>query len=185
MDVPLRSSMARRFSLLALAALAAAAGSPAEPNDALPAVGAPSLAVPFFVDRKIGDGMRGSLEEAVRRLSDSRCQDVLGDFTDGRGHTLEANLRATGQTLPAYLGYVLFYDGSTTEACESERVLAWTSPGSRAVHVCWNQFSYWQRANPGYAANIVIHETLHTLGLGEGPPTSGAITAKVIERCGM
>ena len=63
-------------------------------------------------------------------------------------------------------------------------MLAWTSPGSRAVHVCWSQFSYWQRANPGYTATIVIHETLHTLGLGEGPPTSGAITAKVIARCG-
>jgi len=183
-DVPRERSIATRSGLLALAVLAAAAGSLAEPNDALPAVGAPSLTVPFFVDRKLGDGMRGSLEEAARRLSDSRCQDVLGDFTDGRGRTLEANLRETGQTLPAYLGYVLFYDGSTTEPCESERVLAWTNPGSRAVHVCWNQFSYWQRANVGYTATIVIHETLHTLGLGEGPPTSGAITAKVIARCG-
>ncbi len=79
---------------------------------------------------------------------------------------------------------MLFYDGSATEPCESERVLAWTSPGSRAVHVCWSQFSYWQRQNLGYTATIVIHETLHTLGLGERPPTSGAITAKVIERCG-
>ena len=183
MDVPRERSIATRSGLLALAMLAAAAGSLAEPIDALPAVGAPSIAVPFFVDRKLGDGMRGSLEEAARRLSDSGCQDVLGDFTDVRGRKLEANLRDTGQTLPAYLGYVLFY-GSTTEPCESERVLAWTTPGSRAVHVCWSQFSYWQRANPGYTATIVIHETLHTLGLGEGPPTSGAITAKVIARCG-
>lgn len=184
MHVPRERSIATRSWLLALVVLAAAAGSHAETRDALPAVGTPTLAVPFFVDRRIGDGMRGALEEAVHRLSDSRCQDVLGDFTDGRGRTLEANLRATGQTLPAYLGYVLFYDGSTTEPCESERVLAWTSPGSRAVHVCWSQFSYWQRANLGYTATIVIHETLHTLGLGERPPTSGAITAKVIERCG-
>jgi hypothetical protein len=169
-DVPRERSIATRSGLLALAVLAAAAGSLAEPNDALPAVGAPSLTVPFFVDRKLGDGMRTSLEEAVRRLSDSRCQDVLGDFTDGRGRTLEANLRETGQTLPAYLGYVRFYDGSTTEPCESERVLAWTSPGSRAVHVCWSQFSYWQRANPGYTATIVIHETLHT-PVSASPPT--------------
>ena len=124
MDVPRERSIATRSGLLALALLAAAAGSLAEPNEALPAVGAPSLTIPFFVDRKLGDGMRGSLEEAARRLSDSRCQDVLGDFTDGRGRTLEANLRETGQSLPAYLGYVLFYDGSTTEACESERAPA-------------------------------------------------------------
>ena len=65
MDVPRGRSVASRSWLFALAVLAAAAGSLAEPNDALPAVGAPSLTVPFFVDRKLGDGMRGSLEEAA------------------------------------------------------------------------------------------------------------------------
>jgi hypothetical protein len=29
---------------------------------------------------------------------------------------------------------------------------------------------------------IVIHEFLHTLGLGENPPTSAAITAQVLAR---
>lgn len=183
METPRQGSVARMRRLLVLAALAAAAESFAEPN-ALPAAGAAPLSISFFIDPKLGDGLRGSLEEAARRISDSRCQEVLGDFTDGHGRTLDAALRGIGQSLPAYLGLVLFYDGSTTEPCESERVLAWTSPGSRAVHVCWSQFSYWQRANPGYTANIVIHETLHTLGLGESPPTPGAITEKVIERCG-
>jgi hypothetical protein len=63
-------------------------------------------------------------------------------------------------------------------------VLAWTSPGSRAVLVCSRQFATWQRANVGYTANIVIHEALHTLGLGERPPTPAQITARVTERCG-
>jgi hypothetical protein len=31
---------------------------------------------------------------------------------------------------------------------------------------------------------IVIHEFLHTLGLGENPPTSQAITQRVAIRCG-
>ena len=31
---------------------------------------------------------------------------------------------------------------------------------------------------------IVIHEFLHTLGLGENPPTSEAITAQIALRCG-
>jgi hypothetical protein len=31
---------------------------------------------------------------------------------------------------------------------------------------------------------ILIHEFLHTLGLGENPPTSDAITARVSIRCG-
>jgi hypothetical protein len=178
-----RPAAAARWILVA-AGLAAAAAAAARSESPLPPAGVQPFAIPFFIDAKLGDGIRGALVEAARRLSTSRCQDLLGDFTDERGLTLAANLQATGQTLPAYLGYVLFYDGSATEPCRAERVLAWTSPGSRAVHVCPAQFSYWQRANPGYAATIVIHETLHTLGLGERPPTSGEITAKVIERCG-
>jgi hypothetical protein len=183
-SLPRRSAGACRLLAFAAAAYLLCSPAIAESANPLPAAVAPSLAIPFFVDLKLGNGMRESLDEAARRLSDSRCQEVLTDFSDGSGRRLDENLRAIGQTLPSYLGYVLFYDGSPTEPCESGRVLAWTSPGSRAVHVCWSQFSYWQRANPGYTANIVIHETLHTLGLGESPPTPGAITEKVIERCG-
>lgn len=186
MDASLPRGSASGCRLLALAAAACLLASPAiaDSTTSLPAAVAPSLASPFFVDLKLGNGIQESLDEAARRLSDSRCQQILTDFSDGSGRRLDENLRAIGQTLPSYLGFVLFYDGSSTERCESERVLAWTSPGSRAVHVCWSQFSYWQRANPGYTANIVIHETLHTLGLGESPPAPGAITERVIARCG-
>lgn len=186
MDAPTRGPAGTVRRLLALALLAHAAGQPAaaESTNSLPAAGASTLAIPFFVDRKLGDGMQESLEAAARKLTDSRCQELLTDFADGSGRTLDARLREIGQTMPGYLGLVLFYDGSKTEPCESERVLAWTSPGERAVRVCWNQFSHWQRSDPSYTANIVIHETLHTLGLRESPPTPGAITAKVIERCG-
>ena len=30
----------------------------------------------------------------------------------------------------------------------------------------------------------IIHEMLHSLGLGENPPESVAITAQVLKRCG-
>jgi len=170
---------------LALAAITtvvvAAAASGATPS--LPEPGASVLAIPFFVDRKLGGTLRDSLEEAARRLSVERCQEVLSDFTDGAGHRLDENLAATGKSMPDYLGLVLFYDGSGTEPCENERVLAWTKPGSRAVLVC-ESFFRWQRADAGYAANIVIHETLHTLGLRESPPSPGEITKRVAERCG-
>jgi len=177
-----RRGLRAAAGLAVVAALAAPLA--AETGTSLPASGAPTLGIPFFVDRRLGAGLNDSLEEAARRLSDSRCQEVLADFADGSGRRLDENLHAIGQSMPAYLGLVLFYDGTATEPCENERVLAWTSPGSRAVHVCWSQFAYWQRANPGYAATIIIHEALHTLGLRESPPTPGAITAKVMERCG-
>jgi hypothetical protein len=31
----------------------------------------------------------------------------------------------------------------------------------------------------------VIHETLHTLGLGENPPSSAEIDSAVARRCGL
>lgn len=172
----------RALVLAASAALAASAIS-AETATVLLEPAASVLAIPFFVDRNLSGGIRVSLTEAARRLTDERCQGVLADFRDGAGRRLDENLAAIGQSMPGYLGLVLFYDGSRTEACENERVMAWTHPGARAVHVCASFFR-WQRAEPGYAANIVIHEALHTLGLGERPPTPAAITDRVAERCG-
>jgi hypothetical protein len=37
--------------------------------------------------------------------------------------------------------------------------------------------------NEAVAEATVIHEALHTLGLGENPPTSREITAGVLKRC--
>jgi hypothetical protein len=37
--------------------------------------------------------------------------------------------------------------------------------------------------DPAGVEMIVIHELLHVLGLGENPPTSEAITARVVARC--
>jgi hypothetical protein len=142
------------------------------------------MTVSFFIDRKLPKQMRPSIEEAFRRVSDSRCQAILNDFRDPKGRTLELNLAATGQGLPAYLGWVIFYDGRSTRPCEDRRTLAWTNPGSRAVLVCWDQFAINQRTNLGYTANTIIHETLHTLGLGETPPDPREITARVAQRCG-
>jgi len=175
----------RIFAALGLlAALAQTPAAGAEETNLPPSAPLALASISFFVDRHLGLELEDTLEDAARRLSDSRCQEILNDFADGAGRPLAENLRAIGQSLPGYLGLVLFYDGTSTEPCDAERVLAWTKPGQRAVHVCRDRFVHWQRANPGYAADIVIHETLHTLGLRESPPSPGAITAKVIERCG-
>jgi hypothetical protein len=172
-------------TLLAFAVLAVSATPPAAAEEAnLLAPSTPLAPISFFVDRKLGASLAETLADAARRLSDSRCQEILKDFTDGRGRPLTESLRAIGQSLPGYLGLVLFYDGTGSEPCAGERTLAWTTPGHRAVHVCRERFAYWSRTSPGYAADIVIHEALHTLGLRESPPSPGAITAKVIERCG-
>ena len=179
---PQRGVTALRCAL-ALLALSAAAASTAESSLSPPAAIQP-FAIPFSIDRRFARDLRPSLEEAARKLGDGRCQEILTDFSDPSGRRLDVGLAATGQSVPSYLGYVLFYDGRGTHACADHQVLAWTTPGSRAVFICWDQFAERQRANNGYAANILIHETLHTLGLGENPPDARQITAQVIARCG-
>ena len=39
------------------------------------------------------------------------------------------------------------------------------------------------RRNRAWAVATLIHEALHTLGLGENPPSSTEITERVLRRC--
>ena len=61
--------------------------------------------------------------------------------------------------------------------------MALTTPGSRVVRVCGRRFWEAQARNPERAELVVLHEALHTLGLGENPPDSLEITRRVGARC--
>jgi hypothetical protein len=61
--------------------------------------------------------------------------------------------------------------------------LAFTTPGSRVVRVCGDELMRPSR-HPDDIVAMVIHETLHTLGLPENPPSSVEITRRVLARCG-
>lgn len=159
----------RRLTLRGILVLLAL-GAP-QPSDARP-------------DRVIAGRLRPALLEAARKLTDGGCRQILADFSDSSGRRLDERLAATGQELPAYLESVFYFDGRGSQPCADRQVLAWTTPGSRAVSICWDQFGAFQRGRTGDAANLLIHEALHTLGLGEGPPDSREITARVQERCG-
>jgi len=130
---------------------------------------------------------RGALlrvaRRALQRLESEECRRVYSDFADGQGRTLQANLDALGQTPSGYLRMILFADGSRKDRCQKEPVLAVTSAGSRVVYLCAERFERGARQNPTHAAATLIHETLHTLGLGENPPTSNQITDGVLARC--
>jgi hypothetical protein len=125
---------------------------------------------------RVLDGARG-------RLSDPRCQRVLDDFKDGAGRPLRARLEETGRTPEDYLGLIVFYDGRTHPRCGEVGIFAATSVGSRAVFVCPGELEMQARINPRVAEATLIHEALHTLGLGENPPLSREITAQVLRRC--
>lgn len=127
--------------------------------------------------------MRQVVERASRRLRTAECQRLFSEFNDEAGQPLQARLDALGFTGETYLNAVVFRDGSGSATCAEGKVLAFTSPGSRVVRVCAGPLFQTLAYDPGRVEVTVIHETLHTLGLGENPPTSREITASVRQRC--
>jgi hypothetical protein len=51
------------------------------------------------------------------------------------------------------------------------------------VRVCAGELKRLNPQQPEYVVATLIHEILHTLGLGENPPSSREITARVLSRC--
>lgn len=133
------------------------------------------------------DAVQRAAEGAHRRLKEHTCRLVLSDFVDASGRSLQQNLDQLGLTAADYLSFVILVDAvdrettKTASPCRNPGTLAFTTPGSRVVNVCTPQFSASKRA---IAENALIHEMLHTLGLGENPPSSSEITQRVRKRCG-
>jgi hypothetical protein len=120
---------------------------------------------------------------AHRRLQQPACRELFAEFSDAAGRTLQENLDAMGESAATYPSLILFADGTGRSRCRERDVFAFTTPGSRVVHVCGRQLKGLAERSPVRAQAIVIHEVLHTLGLGENPPSSTEITARVLARC--
>jgi hypothetical protein len=124
-----------------------------------------------------------SLDRARGRLEQPQCQRVFSEFHDPSGRPLQDALDRVGRSGSDHLGTLLFYDGGGQARCRGTRTLAFTWPGSQIVFVCPQQFVEAARRDPILADAALIHESLHSLGLGENPPSSSDITARVIARC--
>lgn len=135
---------------------------------------------PTFIERSVAEAVRG----ASVKLESARCRAVFSDFRDGRGRTLAEVLADLGESPESYLHLITFYEGSGLSWCADHDALAKTMIGSRAVFICGARFEEERRRVPGLAAAVIIHEELHSLGLGENPPTSTEITFAVLARCG-
>ena len=121
---------------------------------------------------------------AARRLDRPACRRVFAEFRDAAGAPLQDRLDSLGMGPADYLSLVVFADGSARRTCRRDDVLAVTAPGSRVVYVCGRVFNEAAVRKASRAEIAVIHEALHTLGLGENPPDSLEITRRVAERCG-
>jgi hypothetical protein len=121
---------------------------------------------------------------AEEKLASPQCREIFQDFRDGVGRPLERTLLETGREPEGLLRGLEFADGSASLACRNRPTLAWTHPGGRTIYLCSMEFADAARSNPRFAANLLIHEGLHSLGLGENPPSSTAITEHVARKCG-
>jgi hypothetical protein len=120
---------------------------------------------------------------AVEKLEHPDCARVLSDFRDGSGRTLREGLEALGETPTSYLARITFHEALDSRSCRNHAVLAFSIVGNRDVYVCSPQFWETYRSNPVHVEAIVIHEMMHTLGLGENPPSATQINEQVLRRC--
>jgi len=138
----------------------------------------------IFVGDQAGRVVLWALDGAARRLSAPGCQRVFDDFTDETGRSLAADLADTGHAAAGALASLYFADARDSAQCRTnEAVAAFTAPRSRVVQICPTPFVH-LALKPGAGDVLIIHEFLHTLGLGENPPASGEITNVVRQRCG-
>jgi hypothetical protein len=126
---------------------------------------------------------RFAILRAREALANPECQRIFLDFQDSSGRALQDRLDALGSNGQRYLDSMLFYDVPEHPACGHPRILAMTTPGSRVVLFCGPKFSNLIRREPSSLWIAVLHEELHSLGLGENPPTSQEISRHVAERC--
>jgi hypothetical protein len=126
--------------------------------------------------------VRRALDDASRVLSESRCRILLEEFRDEKGRPLSDRLAMLGLDVQRYLDLVVFEDGHQYMQCED--AFAFTQPGSRVVYLCVRSIEKEWRQNRWVLVTNLIHEVLHTLGLGENPPSSAEITERVRRHCG-
>jgi len=124
--------------------------------------------------------VRRALIGAHERLARAECQKLFTDFNDQAGRPLQERLDTLGLTGQEFLGFVGFYEGYGQSRCAQQRVMAFTQPGSLAVRVCPQMAGQDQ----ALVEMILLHEMLHSLGLGENPPSTYEITDQVRKRCG-
>ena len=150
---------------------------------ALPASAESSSAL--LVDPRLGPLVHRTVERAAERFATPGCGALLTDFTDVRsGQPLAETLAATGRTATGFLASLRFLDADHMVQCRQRAAWAWVPVGSDVVFVCRSRFEKLVRKDEWLAANILVHEALHSLGLGENPPSSEEITQAVVRRCG-
>lgn len=172
-------ALPRTLASLLLGCLATAPTA-AQAADTRPARASLVSARPLAVDdERIVEAAR---QGAEARLRVPECRRLLADFSDAEGRPLEQRLAAFAVGPDEFLATLPLLDGSSRPLCQANRSHLLTTAGVPRVFVCKSYLKtvYQERV---MAEVYLIHELLHTLGLGENPPSSQEITRQVVRRC--
>ena len=126
--------------------------------------------------------VRYALDLAEAKLDRPGCRDIYSQFVLHDGGTPQGVLDAMGIEPRSLLEHLVFMDGGRDRVCAAGRAGLTTNPGSFVIFVC-PQFTQLYVHNPPLAAILILHESLHVLGLAEDRPSSGTITHEVEWRC--
>jgi hypothetical protein len=158
-------------------------GAPAPDAEACAGRGSQPLRI--RVPARAGTAVRRAVLSMKRRLAVEPCSLVLSDFrSTSPDRSLHEVLDSRGRALDVHIDSLTFKDGSGKRGCASASILAFTHVGGDTIYVCSGPFLRASWSDPAFAELVLIHEVLHTLGLGEDPPSSREITARVTDRCG-
>ncbi len=124
-----------------------------------------------------------ALESASAQLADADCRRSSPTSTTATVDPSPTDCRPWRSTFTPISPWSR---SSTTRATRDAPAESWCSPLLAAAW-CVSALNELKRINaqqPDYVVATLIHEILHTLGLGENPPSSREITARVLARCG-
>jgi hypothetical protein len=129
------------------------------------------------------DAARRALGGASVWLTRPQCQSLFAEFKDERQRPLTDKLGELETDPEGYLRMALFLDGAQFPTCKRHGILAFTARGSRVIYLCGRDFERaWRRDRREVQATI-IHELLHSVGLGENPPAARHISDRVQRLC--
>ena len=137
----------------------------------------------YIKDPYVRDAVARALRGASEWLEAPKCQEVLTEFSDRRGRPLSVRLAELNMSVTEYVSALIVEDGETHAECGAEGVLAFTVVESRVIHVCGRAFARAAQRDAQEARAAIVHELLHSLGLGENPPSPRHITYRVKQLC--